>query len=150
MAQALLSLYSLIATAMGLAMLVAWISQRKLRRQAEQKLQAEKEASHVRQLEFEEFLYVASHDLRAPLVNLRGFSTELTRALETLRPAMTVMCEALNGDAKPVRNALEQDIPEAIGFINESVTRLDHLTGELLQLSRRYRPKAAPTHEKEN
>ena len=87
--------------------------------------------------EIRRFAYIVSHDLRAPLVNLKGFSSELRAAcdvLQTTLPALLPHLEALQG--ADVSRALDQDIPEALGFIETSVTRMGHLIQAILHLSR--------------
>ncbi len=73
----------------------------------------------------EELIYVASHDLRSPLINLGGFACELTDAVERLRGQ-------LNGTSQDTLD----DVDEAAGIIRNSATRLDALVQGLLDVSR--------------
>ncbi|MGK7866773.1 sensor histidine kinase [Falsiroseomonas sp. E2-1-a20] len=87
--------------------------------------------------EIQRFAYIVSHDLRAPLVNVMGFTQELETAIGTVRE-MVARAEA---DApalvtQDVRDAVSEDIPEAIGFIRSSTNRMDRLIGAILALSR--------------
>src|SRR6266545_4759425 len=87
--------------------------------------------------EIKRFAYIVSHDLRAPLINLKGFGSELRSACDVLQatlPAIFPHLEAAQRD--DVSRALDQDIPEALGFIETSVTRMDHLIRAILHLSR--------------
>jgi len=77
--------------------------------------------------EMEDLLYVASHDLRAPLINVQGFSRELLLAFEGLRRELP---------ATPEARALVTDVNESIQFILTAVARMDGLIGTLLNLSR--------------
>lgn len=77
--------------------------------------------------EMEDLLYVASHDLRAPLINVQGFSRELHLALDTLR--------SHNGKS-PETNAALSDIDESLQFILTGVARMDGLIASLLNVSR--------------
>jgi signal transduction histidine kinase len=94
--------------------------------------QANKDLLFRRQ-ENEMFVYSVSHDLRSPLVNVQGFTQELTRACEELR-------DAIGRVAAPERDRLERivdsDIGEAISFIQTAVSRLSGIVDALLRLSR--------------
>jgi PAS domain S-box-containing protein len=87
--------------------------------------------------EIKQFAYIVSHDLRAPLVNLRGFSAELRRALEAVLPlARQSLATLPEGDRGFTQGAMDEDIPEALGFIDASVTRMDSFINAVLKLSR--------------
>lgn len=87
--------------------------------------------------EIQRYAYIVSHDLRAPLVNIIGFTRELGAATAGIAPLL-----ALPGlrDDDPVvaraRLALEEDIPESLKFIEVSTTRMDNLINAILSLSR--------------
>lgn len=87
--------------------------------------------------ELQRYAYIVSHDLRAPLVNIMGFTAEL----ETATAALRAHLEQVGGDrSDPVVaqafQAAEEDIPEALGFIRTSMHRMDALINEILKLSR--------------
>ena len=87
--------------------------------------------------ELEEFTYIASHDLRSPLVNLKGFAGEIEHILKFLTPFVKKALPLLPGEnTEEIRLAIEQDLPQAVGFIKTSVTRMDRLTQSILELSR--------------
>jgi PAS domain S-box-containing protein len=87
--------------------------------------------------EIKQFAYIVSHDLRAPLVNLRGFSAELRRALDGVLPLARQALTALPAaDQRVAHDSIEEDIPEALGFIDSSVTRMDLFINAVLKLSR--------------
>ncbi|MCP4623633.1 MAG: PAS domain S-box protein, partial [bacterium] len=87
--------------------------------------------------EVKQFAYIISHDLRAPLVNIKGFSGELRYALDEINSAIESAFPHLDEKQKEAVNmALEEDIPEAFGFIESSVNRMDGFINALLKLSR--------------
>ena len=107
------------------------------RKRAEEQL--ERYAAELEQAneEVKQFAYIVSHDLRAPLVNLKGFSSELRCALEVVEPAMdTALPHLAENQQRAVTFALQEDIPEALSFIDSSVTRMDRFISALLKLSR--------------
>jgi len=87
--------------------------------------------------EMETFTYITSHDLRAPLVNLKGFSGELNRAIKKIQPIIADKKQTfLESEYATLAETLEHDIPESLGFIAQSVEKMDALTTALLDLSR--------------
>ncbi len=81
--------------------------------------------------EIQRFAYIVSHDLRAPLVNVMGFTGELEQA------AATLAAYAAAADAPAaVQEAASADIPEALRFIKSSTVKMDRLISAILQLSR--------------
>ncbi len=87
--------------------------------------------------DLEGFTYIASHDLRAPLVNLKGFSGEMEHSLTQARELLTRMKRHLAPSEQSILSQVfDRDLPEAIGFIQTSVEKMDKLTGSILDLSR--------------
>jgi signal transduction histidine kinase len=85
--------------------------------------------------EIQRFAYIVSHDLRAPLVNIMGFTSELevgTAALKSYFEAEEPTKEQTD-DAKRIA---EEEIPEALHFIRASTSKMDGLIGAILKLSR--------------
>jgi signal transduction histidine kinase len=77
--------------------------------------------------EMEDLLYISSHDLRAPLINVQGFANEVGRGIDELAPYVRDASEAM---------ALRADIQESLRFIHTAVARMDALIGGLLNVSR--------------
>ncbi len=85
--------------------------------------------------ELESIVYVSSHDLRSPLVNIQGFSGELHRSCDQLA-AVTQKTKVNVRDKTELSRILEEEIPTSLGYISNSTTKIDALLRGLLKLSR--------------
>jgi signal transduction histidine kinase len=107
--------------------------------------------------EIQRFAYIVSHDLRSPLVNIMGFTSELEelrgdifKRIAALGPAAasssTVPVTA--GESEPVLEGadqqLSQDFTEALGFIKSSIAKMDRLISAILNLTREGRREFEP------
>lgn len=95
--------------------------------------------------EIQRFAYIVSHDLRSPLVNVLGFTSELDEARKTIRSHL----ETLYEEQPQLRDeeawlAVDEDLPEALGFIRTSTEKMDRLINSILELSRQGRRKLQP------
>jgi len=107
------------------------------RKQAEEKLHRYSTQLAETIEELGRFTRIVLHDLRAPFVNLKGFSSELRHSVDMLRKSEgTLLANLPEPERGAVSVALQETIPEALGFIESAVTRMDHLTSALLRLSR--------------
>ncbi len=87
--------------------------------------------------EIQRFAYIVSHDLRSPLVNVMGFTSELEVGLKLLQQQLQRVADQAPQLLVPnARSAAEQDLPEAIGFIRSSTRKMDRLINAILKLSR--------------
>jgi signal transduction histidine kinase len=103
--------------------------------------------------EIQRFAYIVSHDLRSPLVNIMGFTSELEelggdifRRIGGLThvpadgPPLPDGEIALEGPDKQ----LSADFSEALGFIKSSIAKMDRLISAILNLTREGRREFQP------
>ena len=96
--------------------------------------------------ELQRYAYIVSHDLRAPLVNIMGFTSELDASAAAIRDHLERSgADRADPALRDVFLAIDEDIPEALGFIRSSMTRMDGLINEILKLSRAGRRILEPT-----
>jgi signal transduction histidine kinase len=107
--------------------------------------------------EIQRFAYIVSHDLRSPLVNIMGFTSELEElrgdifrrvaALGSVA-AMARPVPAMAGEAEPPLEdedrQLSEDFSEALGFIKSSIAKMDRLITAILNLTREGRRQFEP------
>ncbi|MNJ27230.1 Phytochrome-like protein cph1 [compost metagenome] len=95
--------------------------------------------------EIQRFAYIVSHDLRAPLVNVMGYTSELEQVSKLVDEQLTAVEAAHPGavDLETLR-AVREDAPEAVGFIRTSTAKMDRLINAILRLSREGRRALAP------
>lgn len=95
--------------------------------------------------EVQRFAYIVSHDLRSPLVNVMGYTSELEQAGKALTAQIDVIeAEAPELVSEDARQAVREDIPEAVGFIRASTEKMDRLINAILKLSREGRRNLVP------
>ncbi|MBR0557280.1 CHASE3 domain-containing protein [Ciceribacter sp. L1K23] len=87
--------------------------------------------------EIQRFAYIVTHDLRAPLVNVMGFTAELENSLRSLQAYVLADDKAPSEDeVREARLAASEDLPEAIDFIRSSTKKMDGLINAILKISR--------------
>ncbi len=95
--------------------------------------------------EVQRFAYIVSHDLRSPLVNVMGFTSELETAGQVIDRQMTVVeTEAPGLIESDALTAVREDMPEAVAFIRASTEKMDRLINAILKLSREGRRNLVP------
>lgn len=85
--------------------------------------------------EIQRYAYIVSHDLRAPLVNVMGFTSEL----EAVRQELTTLLRD-----HPQGARIDEDITEALSFIQAAIVKMERLIAAILKLSREGRRQFAP------
>ena len=110
--------------------------------------------------EIQRFAYIVSHDLRSPLVNIMGFTSELeelrgdifSRISRYSRAASGAPPQAVSeGGADelvltPEDQKLSEDFSEALDFIKSSIGKMDRLISAILKLTREGRREFNPVH----
>jgi signal transduction histidine kinase len=103
--------------------------------------------------EIQRFAYIVSHDLRSPLVNIMGFTTELEALRSDIFEEIAKLREqagvaAAHADGRESGGAstdpLGTGFDEAITFIKTSITKMDRLINAVLKLSREGRRDFKP------
>ncbi len=85
--------------------------------------------------ELQNIVYVASHDLKTPLVNISGFSGMLTEYCDDLRKVLESV-EVDDDTRQKIQALLDEDIKEAQKFIQSGVGQIHGLLDGLLKISR--------------
>jgi PAS domain S-box-containing protein len=115
------------------------------RKRDEAKLKSYSEELALINDDLRNFAYIVSHDLRAPLVNIRGFSDELIYSIRELTPLLMAYLDRFDEEQRSkYLTVIEKDIPEALQFIGTSVSRMDNLITAILKLSRVGRRRLNP------
>jgi signal transduction histidine kinase len=108
--------------------------------------------------EIQRFAYIVSHDLRSPLVNIMGFTSELEElrgdifrriaSLSRAGASVPAMPDNATDGAEPVLKGsdrqLSEDFSEALGFIKSSIAKMDRLISAILNLTREGRREFRP------
>lgn len=106
--------------------------------------------------EIQRFAYIVSHDLRSPLVNIMGFTSELDelggdifRRIGSLSHAPAEgapLAPAAPGEIalEGADKQLQEDFSEALGFIKSSIAKMDRLISAILNLTREGRREFQP------
>jgi signal transduction histidine kinase len=87
--------------------------------------------------EIQSFASIVSHDLRSPLVNIMGFTSELETFRKNMFERLAVLrAQAPGQDADNDDAALGGEFDEAVEFIKGSIAKMDRLINAILVISR--------------
>jgi signal transduction histidine kinase len=106
--------------------------------------------------EIQRFAYIVSHDLRSPLVNIMGFTSELDELRQDIFKRIAALSRAAAPSPEPIASVdaepalevedqrLAQDFSEALSFIKSSIGKMDRLISAILNLTREGRRQFEP------
>ncbi|TWB04352.1 sensor histidine kinase [Bradyrhizobium stylosanthis] len=103
--------------------------------------------------EIQRFAYIVSHDLRSPLVNIMGFTSEIEELGGDIFRRVSSLTH-VPADGPPLASGevalegadqqLSADFSEALGFIKSSIAKMDRLISAILNLTREGRREFQP------
>lgn len=109
--------------------------------------------------EIQRFAYIVSHDLRSPLVNIMGFTSELEELRTDIFGRIARYSRAATASPAPPESLgetdpdkllsdedrkLSEEFSEALGFIKSSIGKMDRLISAILNLTREGRREFKP------
>ena len=78
-------------------------------------------------------IYTSSHDLRSPMINIKGFTEDLKHNCDKLKKMIDSQCDK---QCQKMGEVIEQDLEEDIDYIDKSITKMELLLSGLVQISR--------------
>lgn len=105
------------------------------RMKTEEKIKALNDELLDKNKELEQIVYVSSHDLRSPLVNIQGFSKELKEDFDKIKRILESGTEEKILKDKVI-SSITNEMTDSFDFIFRSTRKMDLLLAGLLRLSR--------------
>ncbi|OHB57153.1 MAG: hypothetical protein A2Y12_13475 [Planctomycetes bacterium GWF2_42_9] len=113
------------------ALLISSVRQHELTEIVEQNA----EELRLKTAELESIIGVVSHDLRAPLVNVKGFNNFIKEDIASVKKVLSSM-DIPNEIRKQLDEVFDKSIPEASGFIESSANSMDILVRSLVEVAK--------------
>ncbi len=106
------------------------------RKAAEEKLDRANIELKEKNRELEQIIFVASHDMRTPLVTIAGFSHEIALALKSIISHLESEDIDLGENASEIKFLIDEDILSSLKFMSSGVDRIQLMLDALLVYSR--------------
>jgi signal transduction histidine kinase len=108
---------------------------RRERRRAEKERERLVEELEDKSKELGQLLFISSHDLQEPLINIQGFARELKLSLQQMR--LSLEEEDIPSAVKEkLAVTIDEDITDSLNYILASTSKIDTLLKGLLKVSR--------------
>jgi len=108
---------------------------RRERRRAEKERERLLEELEDKSKTLEQLLFISSHDLRSPLVNIQGFAREMEQSLQELRLSLEEK-DIPSAVKEKLAVTIDEDITYSLNYILASTSKMGTLLTGLLKVSR--------------
>jgi PAS domain S-box-containing protein len=106
-------------------------------KETEKRLTGLIETLEQRNEDIQSFAAIVSHDLRIPLIRIKHMNRRFREHLDTIDDAFKDVSSAISEKTRErLVRVIQQDMPESIDFIENSVIRLERMTASIKRLSR--------------
>ncbi len=112
---------------------------------AEEQLQHYARELEETNVDLQSFIFSLSHDLRTPLVTIKGFAGELAHALKDHEQMIKQQMNHFEEQQrKRIEETLHDEIPETLGFIDMASDKMSNMISGVLKLSQVHQLKLKP------
>ena len=108
---------------------------RRERRRAEQERERLLAELEDKSKELGQLLFISSHDLQEPLINIQGFAREMELSLQEMRLSLEEE-DIPSAVKKKLAVTIDEDITDSLNYILASTSKIDTLLKGLLKVSR--------------